>query len=144
MPVRVRKRYSAEVKMRVLHAARVGEDWKTVVRHNEIPLSTAWTWIYADQRSEETGDSSTTDSDRNLKITDEHIAFTEGLISETPTMTLEMAQAVELAFGVTVSPQCIMNRIDGICYLLKQLHREPLGMNNARNKAKRHEYVLRL
>ncbi|DBA00408.1 TPA: LOW QUALITY PROTEIN: hypothetical protein N0F65_012939 [Lagenidium giganteum] len=73
----------------------------------------------------------------------QHIAFIEGLVSETPTMTVvEIALAFELAFVVT--PQCTKNHIVGICYSLKQLHHEPLGMNNATNNAKRREYVLRL
>ena len=60
-------------------------------------------------------------------------------------MTLQKAvEKVMTVFGTSVSTTTVGNYLDGRIISFKKIHREPEGMNNAINKEKRRQYVLRL
>ncbi|POM71545.1 hypothetical protein PHPALM_11873 [Phytophthora palmivora] len=62
-----------------------------------------------------------------------------------PDLTLRyLADVLEHETGVKVTPQTVKNHVDGSCFTLKQMDKEPQYMNAISNKHKHREYLVKL
>ncbi|POM71693.1 Hypothetical protein PHPALM_11706 [Phytophthora palmivora] len=55
-----------------------------------------------------------------------------------------LVDVLEHETGVKVTPQTVKNHVDGSCFTLKQMHKEPQYMNTISNNQKRREYLVKL
>lgn len=79
---------------------------------------------------------------KRIKIQPIHLEALERWIEEKPDLTLRNLSGKLLCdFNLDVTPQCIAEHLEGMCYSLKQCRSELDGVNNALNKFKRKEYA---
>ncbi|KAG2884865.1 hypothetical protein PC129_g23429 [Phytophthora cactorum] len=108
-------RYALETKLRVLEVARRGGVWEETAEDLGVNYNTARPWFWL------------------------------GKLREDPDLTLrQLTDALEHECGVYVVPQTVKNHVDGACFTLKQMHKEPQYMNTMTNKQKRRAYLHQL
>lgn len=81
---------------------------------------------------------------KSTKILPNHLEALERWIEEKADLTLrDLSTKLLCEFGVDVTPQCISNHLEGLCYSVKQCRVELNGVNSETNKMKRKVYAER-
>ncbi|KAG4044437.1 hypothetical protein PC123_g20123 [Phytophthora cactorum] len=144
MPSRY-NRYALETKLRVLEVARRGGGWEETVEDFGVNYNTARVWVRRHVTHGEEVRVLPRGGKRDGKVTDSCVQFWLGKLREDPDLTLrQLADALEHERGVYVVPQTVKNHVDGACFTLKQMHKEPQYMNTMTNKQKRRVYLHQL
>lgn len=75
-------------------------------------------------------------------LTDVEINIMLQWVEEKPTITLkELKEKIQAEFRKWITTTTIANNLNGKMYTIKNLHHEPIAMNNFENKQKRGKYV---
>ncbi|KAG2874044.1 hypothetical protein PC129_g22476 [Phytophthora cactorum] len=114
-------RYSLQIKLRILEAARSDGDWELIAETNNVNISTARSWLRCYPKTSDVLQPRPRGGKRQHKMTADGVAY---LLSE-------------LLIGPTIK-----NHLDGNLITMKQFHKEPQYMNTEVNKLKRREYLI--
>ena len=130
---RVNGRSSARDRQIIIEAANRGDDWVSLAANLNIKRATAYSWIRSGKLS-----IGRRGGVRPKKITDELKEMMLTWIEAKPSISLQKIQT-KLAsdHGVAVSITTVGNYLEGAMYTVKQVHYEPITMNNSENKIKR-------
>ncbi|GMF47719.1 unnamed protein product [Phytophthora fragariaefolia] len=138
-------RYALQTKLRILEVARRGGVWEETAEELGVNYNTARAWVRQHVRRGEAVTTRPRGGKRGGKITDAVVAFWHGKLRDDPDLTLrQLADALEHELDVVVFPQTVKNHVDGACFTLKQMHKEPQYMNTMVNKQKRSDYLAQL
>ena len=133
------QRATQEVRRRIIQAYENGNEQALIAEHNGVPRSTAENWIKRGRIENFNRGGARANV---IKMTDEHINFILGELEQNCLLTLaNMAQKIQLNFGVTLSEQTISRHLNGRHFTLKKFHPEPENMNSQQNKLLRRNYV---
>lgn len=131
------KIYNSQDRNRVIEYANKGCDWTELAKSLGIPYTTAYTWI-----TKNTDTSEKRGGAKPRILNEIEINTILSWIEENSIITLEsIKQKIQAEFNKMVSVSTISNTLHGKLYSVKCCHVEPEGMNIARNKEKRAEYV---
>lgn len=136
---KIYKRNTNEDRERILQCANRGDDFVQLARSLNINPKTASSWVRNGQLAKKpTG--------RRPKIlTEAQVQLVITWIEEDCDITLkQMCQRLAVEEGVTVCVSTMANRLQEQLYTLKDVHTQPVTMNNEVNKAKRAAYVTKL
>ncbi|KAG2980409.1 hypothetical protein PC121_g23151 [Phytophthora cactorum] len=114
-------RYSLQIKLRILEAARSDGDWELIAETNNVNISTARSWLRCYPKTSDVLQPRPRGGKRQHKMTADGVAY---LLSE-------------LLIGPTIK-----THLDGNLITMKQFHKEPQYMNTEVNKFKRREYLI--
>ncbi|KAG3138876.1 hypothetical protein PC128_g25477 [Phytophthora cactorum] len=114
-------RYSLQIKLRILEAARSDGDWELIAETNNVNISTARSWLRCYPKTSDVLQPRPRGGKQQHKMTADGVAY---LLSE-------------LLIGPTIK-----NHLDGNLITMKQFHKEPQYMNTEVNKLKRREYLI--
>ena len=80
--------------------------------------------------------------DSRLKIREHHLKAIVEWLEKSPDLTLRnISSELKVQFDVDVTPQCVAQHLDGLCYSIKQIRSEPVNMNSDEVKAKRKAFA---
>jgi transposase len=128
------QRYTTDQRQRVLAAAKGGEDWMQVAKHNGVPYTTAWRWV---KRARDENDwvprAESRGGARRVKIKDEHVEYMVSLLEDNCQLTLiDLVDELKLKYDLDVARQTVHRALDAVCFTLKNIHPEPSDMNSTR------------
>ncbi|KAG3232488.1 hypothetical protein PI124_g22431 [Phytophthora idaei] len=138
-------RYSLQIKLRILEAARSGGDWELIAETNNVNINTARSWLRRYPKTSDVLQPRPCDGKRQQKMTADGVTYLLSEHSIDPDLTLrQLVDKLDTQCSISVCPQTIKNHLDGNLTTMKQFHKEPQYMNTEVNKLKRREYLIRL
>ncbi|MEL7309172.1 MAG: hypothetical protein AAGK05_15815 [Pseudomonadota bacterium] len=124
----------------IVRSANRGEDWVALSKQLGVQYKTAYAWIRSGKCSG-TGRG----GKKPKKLTDEMVQKLIEWVESDPQITLKtLRRNILRDYQVSVCVSTIGNCLEGKLYTVKIIHRQPVTVNNAENKAKRAEYVQKL
>ncbi|KAG3079543.1 hypothetical protein PC121_g6946 [Phytophthora cactorum] len=138
-------RYSLQIKLRILEAARSGGDWELIAETNNVNINTARSWLHCYPKTSDVLHPRPRGGKQQQKMTTDAVTYLLSELSIDPDLTLiQLADKFDTQCAISVCPQTITHHLDGNLIIMKQFHKEPQYMNAEVNKFKRRESLIRL
>ncbi|KAG2948603.1 hypothetical protein PC110_g8016 [Phytophthora cactorum] len=138
-------RYSLQIKLRILEAARSGGDWELIAETNNVNINTARSWLHCYPKTSDVLHPRPRGGKQQQKMTTNAVTYLLSELSIDPDLTLiQLADKFDTQCAISVCPQTITHHLDGNLIIMKQFHKEPQYMNAEVNKFKRRESLIRL
>ncbi|KAG6955189.1 hypothetical protein JG687_00011375 [Phytophthora cactorum] len=136
-------RYSLQIKLRILEAARSGGDWELIAETNNVNINTARSWLHCYPKTSDVLHPRPRGGKQQQKMMTDAVTYLLSELSIDPDLTLiQLADKFDTQCAISVCPQTITHHLDGNLIIMKQFHKEPQYMNAEVNKFKRRESLI--